>query len=172
MKTMRILTVVLAAAGLLVLAAPANAQRRGRGMHPPFRSFNHGNFHRGGNVNFFFGGFAPFYGGYPFWGYSYWGYPYGYYYPPYPPPVYYAPQGGVYQGRMANPPRTTNESGKDVSMTERVQQHLARLGYYRGSIDGVIGDETRTAIRRYQRANGLAVDGHLDSDLLNSMGLG
>ena len=39
-------------------------------------------------------------------------------------------------------------------------------------IDGIVGDGTRSAIRRYQRANGLPADGHIDGQLLQSMGLG
>jgi peptidoglycan hydrolase-like protein with peptidoglycan-binding domain len=52
-----------------------------------------------------------------------------------------------------------------------VQRRLARNGYYRGAIDGVIGDGTRSAIRSYERAHGLRVDGLIDQRLLATMGL-
>ena len=186
MKTSRVLTIILATAGLLALAAPAEAQRRGgMGGRPGGPSmggrpgnFHPGNFHRGhfhGGNRVFVGFGFPYWGGFwgPYWGYpwGYWGYPYGYYYPP-PAPYYGGYQQGVYQGRMANPPNRTNESGKDTSMAARVQRQLAIQGYYHGDIDGVVGTGTRNAIRRYQRANGLAVDGEIGGELLQSMGLG
>lgn len=181
MKMTKTLTTILAAGTLLALAMPAQAQRRGnRGNGGNFNrgnfnhgNFNHGRFNHGNRVNFFFGGFGyPFYYGYPY-GYGY--YPY-YYGSPYGYPVnaYYSydPQ-GVYEGRLANPRRTTNDGGgKDFSMAARVQRQLAAAGYYRGEIDGVVGEGTRRAIRSYQRANNLPVDGRIDDDLLNAMGLG
>ncbi len=219
MKTGTLLAVTIATAGLLGLAAPAHAQRRGPsgggnagqgmshggvqpgmnrgGTQPGFNrggTVNNGNF-RGGNrfnrgrfggsrVNFFFGGF-----GYPYYGYGYgYGYPYyyGYGYPyaygyPYPPyygystAYSYAPQ-GVYDGRVVTPRDRRNRvqsDGKDqASIGAQVQQQLSRTGYYHGAIDGVVGDGTRRAIRSYERANGLRVDGEIDDQLLSTMGLG
>ena len=52
-----------------------------------------------------------------------------------------------------------------------MQEQLAQAGYYQGAIDGVIGNGTRNAIRSYEEANGLPVDGRLDTELLRSMGL-
>jgi len=173
MKTIKALTIILAAFGLLVLAAPAQAQRHGGGMHGGDFHHHH-DFHHGDHVNFFFGGVGfPFFWGYPYWGYpSYYGYPYGYGYPP-PGPYYgYAPQ-GVYQGRIANPPGSTNDGlGKDYSMVRRVQRQLASSGYYHGEIDGIMGSGTRSAIRNYQRDKDLRVDGEIGNELLSSMGSG
>ncbi|MDD2703493.1 MAG: peptidoglycan-binding domain-containing protein [Candidatus Omnitrophica bacterium] len=46
------------------------------------------------------------------------------------------------------------------SLTKKdIQQALKNAGYYTGSIDGKFGKNTRKAIRAFQRANGLAVDG-------------
>jgi peptidoglycan hydrolase-like protein with peptidoglycan-binding domain len=58
------------------------------------------------------------------------------------------------------------------SVVAEVQQELARAGYYRGSIDGVVGNGTRNAIRAYERANRLRVDGRIDQELLRSLRLG
>ena len=174
MKTTRALTMILAALGLLALAAPAEAQRRnGGGMNRGNFHHGHPRFHHGGHVNVFFGGFGyPFFYGYPYWGYPYYyGYPYGY---GYPVGGYYSydPQ-GVYQGRVVNPRQSTNDGGgKDVSMAARVQRQLASGGYYDGAIDGVVGEGTRRAIRSYKRANGLPVDSRINDQLLDSMGLG
>ena len=168
MKTIKALVILFAAFGLLVFAGPAHAQRRGGGMHGG--DFHHHGFHHDGHVNFFFGGFGyPFFWGYPYWGYPYYyGYPYGYGYPP-GGGYQYDPQ-GVYQGRIANPPRSTNEGlGKDYSTVVRVQRQLASTGYYHGEIDGIIGSGTRAAIRNYQRDNDLRVDGRIGNELLSSM---
>lgn len=58
------------------------------------------------------------------------------------------------------------------SIVVDVQQKLAGAGYYRGAIDGVLGNGTRRAIRLYESANGLPVDGRIDAGLLATMGLG
>jgi Putative peptidoglycan binding domain len=97
---------------------------------------------------FFDAGFGyPFGYGYPYYGY----YPYDY---------YGGPRETVYQATTA-----------DRSLVIEVQRRLARNGYYRGAIDGVIGQGTRNAIRSYERAHGLQVDGLIDPRLLATMGL-
>ena len=127
-------------------------------------------------MNFYFGGFGyPYYGygfGSPFYGYGY-GYPYGYGYAPYygygAPAVAsytYDPQ-GVYNGRVVS----NGRRGRG-SLEAQVQQQLAQGGYYRGAIDGIVGEGTRRAIKSYERDNNLRVDGRIDDDLLASMGLG
>ena len=209
MKLGTTFSLTVAAVGLLTLAAPAHAQRRGNnggggmprgnggmtmnhggnrpGMNPGggvvrgggnFHNGGHyyGNRYRGGRyyrngVNFYVGGFGyPYFYGSPF----YYGYPYAPYYG-YSAAYTYDPQ-GVYEGRVVNDQqrRTTREvDPKDQSSVEvQVQQQLAQAGYYRGEIDGVIGDGTRRAIRSYERANGLRVDGRIDNQLLSTMGLG
>ncbi len=173
--------------GLLALAAPAEAQRRGggnrgggggnmgnvnRGGHSN-HNHNYPRFHNRGGVNFYFGGFYPGFYGYPYYGYPYYGYPYGYGYG-YPVTAYrsYGPR-GIYEGRIVHPNQSTNDGGgKDVSMARRVQRQLSAAGYYRGAIDGVVGDGTRSAIRSFERDNGLKVDGRIDNQLLSTMGLG
>ncbi|MEO8439442.1 MAG: peptidoglycan-binding protein [Spartobacteria bacterium] len=193
MKLTRLLTLIIAGVGLLAFTLPAEAQSRGnRGGGNPNQGMrgggngNHGGwyggprgYYRGGSrVNVYFGGFGyPYYGfgyGYPY----YYGYPYSYGYgSPYGYPVggaYYSydPR-GIYQGRIANPQQSTNDGGgKDLSMAARVQRQLAEAGYYRGAIDGIVGDGTRRAIRNFERDNGLPVDGQIDNQLLATMGIG
>ncbi len=165
----------VAATAFSVFAIPAEAQshwHNGGNWHGG--NWHGGNWH-GGNRwfyggNFFVGGFGYPYFGYPYWGTPfYYGYPYGY-----PVGAYYSydPR-GIYQGRVVNPGRSTNEDGgNDFSMAARVQRQLATAGYYRGAIDGVVGDGTRRAIRNYERDNGLPVDGQIDNQLLATMGSG
>jgi hypothetical protein len=50
-----------------------------------------------------------------------------------------------------------------------VQSRLARLGYYRGAIDGVYGPQTRGALARYQGRNGLSVTGGITTATLRSL---
>ncbi|MBV9777628.1 MAG: peptidoglycan-binding protein, partial [Acetobacteraceae bacterium] len=53
------------------------------------------------------------------------------------------------------------EEGYDAQDRRRVQSALRDLGYYDGAIDGVIGPETRAAIRRYQHELGAPMSGRL-----------
>lgn len=47
-----------------------------------------------------------------------------------------------------------------------VQQQLIARGYAVGPVDGRLGARTIEAIRRYQKASGLAADGRIDAALL------
>ena len=115
----------------------------------------------------FYGGY---YGGYPYYGSSYYGgYPYGSYGYGYYPYGYGA---NSYYGSTY--PSYYNRSGyRDYggSTVARVQERLARAGYYRGPIDGVMGPRTRYAIRVYERRHGLPADGIIDRHLLATMGI-
>jgi Putative peptidoglycan binding domain len=112
--------------------------------------------HRSSRNQFvFFGDFGyPFFYGYPYYGYGY-GYPYGYdYYGGYgygygdqgygygDQGYGYGDQGYGYGGR--------NRGGSSVG---QLQRRLARAGYYHGAIDGIMGPETRRAIRAYERSH-------------------
>lgn len=50
-------------------------------------------------------------------------------------------------------------SSKDRERTKEVQSCLKNAGYYHGEIDGVKGRKTRSAIKKFQKANGLTADG-------------
>jgi len=98
---------------------------------------------------------------YDYYAYDYYGYPYGY------DPGYYdsgADQNEEYYGQ--------NGYGDYADSTvAAAQQQLARQGYYRGQIDGVVGPETRRAVARYQSSHGLRVTGALTADTLEALGL-
>ena len=115
----------------------------------------------------FYGGY---YGGYPYYGSSYYGgYPYGSYGYGYYPYGYGA---NAYYGSTY--PSYYNRSvyrGYGGSTVARVQERLARAGYYRGPVDGVMGPRTRYAIRVYERRHGLPADGIIDRRLLATMGI-
>ena len=104
--------------------------------------------------------------------YDYW-YPYGYgYYPFDYYPYDYDP--GVYEGGDADyygqGAYGSSEQSAD-STVAAVQEQLARQGYYRGEIDGILGAETRRAIMRYQSDYGLRVTGGVNTDTLRALGL-
>ena len=132
-----------------------------------------------GNGNYYGGGTRYYYGGgYPYssWGYGISGgyYPYSYYggYPYGGYNNYYSYYGGGYPYNGYNSysyyTPTYRYSGSTVAA---VQQRLGRLGYYRGGVDGVIGPQTRGAIAAFESRNGLAVDGTISRQLLDSLGL-
>lgn len=52
-----------------------------------------------------------------------------------------------------------------------VQRALSKRGYYRGAIDGDIGNGSRAAIRAYQYDHRLEVTGRIDTALLRSLRL-
>lgn len=60
---------------------------------------------------------------------------------------------------------------KPLSRTERLelQKHLEAQGYEPGSVDGIIGANTRQAIRRLQIALGWPADGYPDQQLLKAL---
>lgn len=106
----------------------------------------------------YFGGFGYPYGygfGYPF------GYGYGFGYP------YYGASASFYY----NGYRSSGYRDGGGSLVTEVQKRLARSGYYRGAIDGMIGSGTRGAIRAWERAHGLRVDGRIDNQLLSTLGI-
>jgi Putative peptidoglycan binding domain len=116
----------------------------------------HGDWHH--HHNRFSFGFFPYW--YPGWGYYDYGYPYYPYYG-YDYPDYYYPDSGYYSG----------DNGS-ASFPALVQGALARRGYYDGQVDGIIGSGTRSAIREFQRDNGLTVTGRVDPQLVQALKLG
>jgi hypothetical protein len=64
----------------------------------------------------------------------------------------------------------SDQYGKNATV-RKVQSELAKLRYYRGAIDGIIGDETQAALARYQEDRDLSVTGTLTAATLQSLGL-
>jgi Putative peptidoglycan binding domain len=145
MKTIKLLLIALVLGAMA--ATPAFAGSRG-GHHG-----HHG--HHGSHSHFSIGLGL----GYPYYGYGYgYGYPYGSY--PYGY-GYYRPRTVIY----------SDANYTDDATVAAVQRRLSRAGYYRGAIDGVIGNGTRSAIRAYEQNHGLVVDGRIDRRLLATLGI-
>ena len=45
--------------------------------------------------------------------------------------------------------------------SKQIQTALKNAGYYQGMVDGKMGKRTRRAVRKFQKANNLPVDGHV-----------
>ncbi len=56
-----------------------------------------------------------------------------------------------------------------VNETKELQQHLARMGYEVGEVDGRVGDKVQTALRAWQRKIGVMADGHPTPAMLERM---
>jgi peptidoglycan hydrolase-like protein with peptidoglycan-binding domain len=52
-----------------------------------------------------------------------------------------------------------------------VQERLKAEGVYAGSVDGIMGPQTETALRRYQEKQGLPVSGAVDEETLKQLQL-
>jgi N-acetylmuramoyl-L-alanine amidase len=53
----------------------------------------------------------------------------------------------------------------------QIQTKLKRWGYYKGSVDGIYGSKTVSAVKSFQRKNGLTADGIAGTKTLAAMGI-
>jgi len=83
--------------------------------------------------------------------------------PPPPPPLATASSGEATPVIPPAPP-LPDESMTTPEERKLVQGALAQLGYYDDEIDGVYGDNTRAAMRRYQHELGAPMTGTLTAD--------
>ncbi len=58
-----------------------------------------------------------------------------------------------------------------VSENKAVQQKLKELGYYKGSVDGIYGKGTRSAVISFQKARGLVADGIVGPKTAKALGI-
>ncbi len=56
--------------------------------------------------------------------------------------------------------------GDTGSAVKKVQQRLKKLGYYKGKVDGDYGSGTKTAVKNFQKRNGLTANGKVNSKTL------
>lgn len=97
----------------------------------------------------------------------------GYYYGPPNSPYYYArPDVRYFANHGAIPRDFYNQDAYRMNSDDaRVQQALARLGYYRGSIDGRFGPQSMRAMNSYQQSQGQQITSAIGAVLLRSLGL-
>jgi Putative peptidoglycan binding domain len=108
---------------------------------------------------------------YPYYGYSYYPDDYSYDYPydysgyPYDGTDYSSSQPYSYYNGYTSSGQYSN------SVVSAVQSKLAGLGYYRGAIDGILGEESEAALARYQQDQDLSVTGTVTTATLRALGL-
>lgn len=61
--------------------------------------------------------------------------------------------------------------GSSGQTVKTIQTKLKRWGYYKGSVDGVYGSQTKSAVQYFQRKNGLTADGIVGSATAKAMGI-
>ena len=61
--------------------------------------------------------------------------------------------------------------GSRGSEVRTIQDKLKRWGYYTGSVDGIYGSQTVSAVKKFQQKNGLTVDGIAGTKTLTAMGI-
>lgn len=54
---------------------------------------------------------------------------------------------------------------------ELVQRKLKQWGYYNGAVDGIYGSKTYNAVVKFQKKNGLSVDGHVGPQTKKALGI-
>lgn len=101
--------------------------------------------------------FALFGGGYYYWDRGYWYPAYGY--------------DARYSTYTYDEPIYGYNYMEPRQVMVRVQRELRREGYYRGSIDGLIGPMTRAALARFQNDAGLRVTRRIDGPTLAALGV-
>lgn len=72
---------------------------------------------------------------------------------------------------MANDVYALSKYGSRGSEVTTIQTKLKRWKYYTGSIDGIYGSATLSAVKYFQRKNGLTVDGIAGKKTLEAMGI-
>ena len=55
---------------------------------------------------------------------------------------------------MSNTKSNSGKTGLENLDTRELQRRLARAGYYHGAIDGIMGPQTRRALRAYEQDHG------------------
>ena len=63
------------------------------------------------------------------------------------------------------------KQGSRGSEVKTMQSKLKNWGYYSGSVDGIFGAKTTTAVKYFQRKNGLVADGIVGAKTLNALGM-
>jgi len=88
---------------------------------------------------------------------------------------------GTQQQQTQNQPKQSQQRQNERSATapmqvsksqvRNMQQKLDKKGYHSGREDGIIGPETTTALRDFQKKSGLQVTGKVDRQTLRALGM-
>lgn len=81
--------------------------------------------------------------------------------------------GIAYAVRQAdNSTYAVSKYGSTGDEVRSIQRKLSSLGYYNGSVDGIYGSATKSAVTRFQRNCGITADGICGNQTLLYLGLG
>jgi len=90
----------------------------------------------------------------------------------YEPPAASPPPSSHYSAPAAPAPvPAPSRATTYLVMIMRLQSRLHDLGYYGGTIDGVLGPATREALKHYQLVKQLPVTGRMDDATLAALGI-
>jgi len=64
-----------------------------------------------------------------------------------------------YEGKPGMSAKNEDMYSQGQLSVSQIQRGLKNSGFYKGAVDGKIGPKTRTAIKDFQKANGLIADG-------------
>lgn len=70
-------------------------------------------------------------------------------------------------GSSSQPATTSAPAGRE--RVREAQRLLNRLGYNAGTVDGLMGPRTRSAVRSFQQSNDLPVTGEVSQDLISAL---
>lgn len=70
--------------------------------------------------------------------------------------------GSLLDGIEEEAPRALMQLGSEGPGVESVQNKLSELGYFDGTVDGIYGADTETAVQQFQEAEGLEPTGRID----------
>lgn len=63
------------------------------------------------------------------------------------------------------------QQGSRGATVRSIQKKLKNWGYYKGSVDGIYGAQTKSAVKYFQRKNGLTADGIVGNKTLAALGM-
>ena len=63
------------------------------------------------------------------------------------------------------------KKGSSGAAVTEIQTRLKNWGYYSGPVDGVYGSKTESAVKYFQRKNGLSADGQVGDQTLAALGI-
>ncbi|WRS26724.1 spore cortex-lytic enzyme [Oscillospiraceae bacterium MB08-C2-2] len=77
----------------------------------------------------------------------------------------------IHQGYQPKTVEVLSKQGSQGNEVQEIQQRLSDWGYYSGQVDGIFGDQTAKAVRRFQQDHGLTADGVAGPKTLEQMGI-
>ena len=79
--------------------------------------------------------------------------------------------GGFGTGENEAEAATVVKQGSTGKTVRSIQTKLKSWGYYKGSVDGIFGAQTKIAVKNFQKKNGLTADGVVGKRTADAMGI-